>query len=116
MVTATQSQRRLTAEGDRRACGTARQLEPDRPTCFPPPDRRSVEGVAVRCTSSTRTATTSQPLSLLLIARLNSARSRTRRSICHFARVAQSERRFRPSFPLFQGQRRGGFAELVVSM
>ena len=31
--------------------------------------------------------------------------------------VAQSEWRFRPyQFPLFQGERRGGFAELVVSL
>src|SRR5215831_6257908 len=29
--------------------GLFRQLEPDRPTCFPLPNPRSVEGVAIRC-------------------------------------------------------------------
>jgi len=70
---------------------------------------------------STRTATTSQPRNLLSIARLNSARSRVRPSICSFVRIDQTwlcrSGGFGPtSLPLFQGGRRDGFAELVGSL
>src|SRR5579859_2744147 len=63
-------------------------------------------------TSSTRMATTSQPRSLLSIARLNMARSRARPSIWSFVRIDQTclGRRggFAPvSFPLFHGTRMG---------
>ena len=55
-------------------------------------------------------ATTSQPRSLLSIARLNIARSRTRPSICSFVRIAQtcfgrSGGFALVSLPLFQGAR-----------
>src|SRR5450631_1932123 len=63
-------------------------------------------------TSSTRIATTSQPRSLLSIARLNMARSRARPSIWSFVRIDQTclgrSGGFAPvSFPLFQGTRLG---------
>src|ERR1700694_514140 len=64
-------------------------------------------------TSSTLSATTSQPRSLLSIARLNMARSRTRPSIWSFVRIDQTcfgrSGGFAPvSLPLFQGVRVGG--------
>jgi hypothetical protein len=60
-------------------------------------------------TSSTLSATTSQPQVLLSIARLNMARSRTRPSIWSFVRIDQTcfgrSGGFDPvSFPLFQGR------------
>src|SRR5437879_1450166 len=63
-------------------------------------------------TSSTRMATTSQPRSLLSIARLNMARSRARPSIWSFVRIDQTcwgrSGGFAPvSFPLFHGARLG---------
>src|SRR5450631_1376352 len=65
-------------------------------------------------TSSTLIATTSQPRSLLSIARLNIARSRTRPSIWSFVRIDQTclgrSGGFAPvSLPLFQGVRVGLF-------
>jgi hypothetical protein len=59
--------------------------------------------------------TTSQPRSLLSIARLNRARSRTLRCICSLVRIAQtclgSKGGFGPtSLPLFQGLRAAGRA------
>src|SRR5438552_10239888 len=61
-------------------------------------------------TSSTRIAMTSQPRSLLSIARLNRARSRTRPSIWSFVRIDQTclgrSGGFAPvSLPLFHGTR-----------
>src|SRR6201996_668576 len=57
-------------------------------------------------------ATTSQPRSLLSIARLNMARSRARPSICSFVRIDQTclgrSGGFAPvNFPLFHGSRLG---------
>src|SRR5260370_21991097 len=52
------------------------QLETDRATGLLLADRCSIECVTLGATSSTPTATTSQPRNLLSMARLNSARSR----------------------------------------
>ena len=74
-------------------------------------------------TSSTRSATTSQPRSLLSTARLNNAKSRVRPSICNRVRIDQTcfgrSGGFWPmSLPLFQGSRRGfeGIACASISM
>src|SRR5262249_41020126 len=66
----------------------------------------------LREASSTRSATTSQPRSLLSIARLNIAKSRVRPSICNRVRIDHTcfgrNGGFWPiSLPLFQGCRRG---------
>jgi hypothetical protein len=63
-------------------------------------------------TSSTLSATTSHPRSLLSMARLNIARSRVRRSICSLVRIDQTcfgrNGGFGPiSLPLFHGWRLG---------
>src|SRR5690349_18868992 len=57
------------------------QLELDRAACLPLADRRAVDRIAVRRNVLDSMATTSQPRSLLSIARLNIARSRVRPSI-----------------------------------
>jgi len=69
--------------------------------------------VPPRITSPTRSRTRSQPRSLLSIARLNIARSRTRRSCCSRVRVAQICRGFKGGFapmirPVFQAGRIDG--------
>src|SRR5215207_5854147 len=71
-------------------------------------------------TSSTRIATTSQPRSLLSIARLNIARSRVRPSIWSFVRIDQTcfgrSGGFAPvSLPLFQGTRFGSVGVAITS-
>src|SRR5258708_28251229 len=65
-------------------------------------------------------ATTSQPRSLLSIARLNIARARVRRSIWSFVRIDQTcfgrSGGFAPvSLPLFQGTRFGGVGVAITS-
>src|SRR5580704_13249139 len=65
-------------------------------------------------------ATTSQPRSLLSIARLNIARSRTRPSIWSFVRIDQTcfglSGGFAPvSLPLFQGTRLWGVGVAITS-
>src|SRR5438046_9850914 len=65
-------------------------------------------------------ATTSQPRSLLSIARLNMARSRTRPSIWSFVRIDQTcfgrSGGFAPvSLPLFQGTRLWGVGVAITS-
>src|ERR1700704_136330 len=70
-------------------------------------------------TSSTLIATTSQPRSLLSIARLNMARSRARPSIWSFVRIDQTclgrSGGFDPvSLPLFQGTRLGDKADSFI--
>jgi len=88
------------------------QLEADGPTRFALADSCSVDRVAVGCHVVHRSATRSQPRSLLSIARLNIARSRVRRSSCNLARIDHTCPRrnggFGPvSLPLFQAGRRG---------
>ena len=69
---------------------------------------RAIDGVASGATSSTLTLTTSQPRSLLSMARLNSARSRLRPSTWSLVRIDQTclgrSGGLAPIiFPLFQG-------------
>jgi hypothetical protein len=89
-----------------------RQLKPNGPTglLLPHCARSTANPLGVK--SSTRSATTSQPRSLLSIARVNIAESRVRPSICNRVRIDQTcfgrSGGFWPmSFPLFQGSRRG---------
>src|SRR3954463_7790346 len=70
--------------------------------------------------SSTLIVTTSQPRSLLSIAKLNIARSRTRASIWSFVRIDQTcfgrSGGFAPvSLPLFQGTRLWGVGVAITS-
>src|SRR6476646_7752184 len=70
-------------------------------------------------TSATLSATTSQPRSLLSMAKLNIAKSRSRPSTCSFVRINQTcfacSGGLAPvNFPLFQGVRWGVIA-IVVS-
>jgi hypothetical protein len=79
---------------------------------FAIPDRARPTAYPLGATSSTRSATTSQPRSLLSIARLNIARSRVRPSICNRVRIhhtcfGRSGGFWKMSLPLFQGSRRG---------
>jgi len=69
--------------------------------------------IVLGATSSTRTATTSPPRSLLSIARLNNARSRLHPFICTVLRpnVARPQRRLgADEFALFHGERRAGLS------
>ena len=89
-----------------------RQLKPDGPTGLLLPHCSAIDRIPAGRNASTRSATTSQPRSLLSIARLNIARSRVRPSICNRVRIAQTcfgrNGGFWPmSLPLFQGSRRG---------
>jgi hypothetical protein len=89
-----------------------RQLKPDRPTGFLLANCRAIDAYPLGATSSTRSATTSQPRNLLSIARLNIVKSRVRPSICSLVRIDQTcfgrKGGFWPvSLPLFQGSRRG---------
>src|SRR5262249_25938399 len=63
------------------------QLEADGPTRFLWPIVALSTAYPLGATSSTRSATRSQPRSLLSIARLNMARSRVRRSRCNLTRI-----------------------------
>src|SRR5262249_32250083 len=66
-----------------------RQLKSDGPTGLLLPHCGAIDRIPAR-TSSTRSATTSQPRSLLSIARLNIAKSRVRPSICNRVRIDQT--------------------------
>ncbi len=84
------------------------QLKPNRSSPLLLASGGPIDGVAVRRNIIDLQATTSQPRSLLSIARLNNARSRTCWSIWSFVRIAQTcfglSGGFAPvSLPLFQG-------------
>jgi len=88
-----------------------RQLELDWLTGLLLPDRRTVDGVAIRGNVLYFRVTRSQPRSLLSTAKLNMAKSRVRPPISNRVLIDQTcfGRRggFAPiSFPLFQGARR----------
>ncbi len=63
------------------------QFKPDRPTRLLLPHGGAIDRIPLGATSSTRSATISQPRSLLSIARLNIARSRARPAICNRVRI-----------------------------
>ena len=88
-----------------------RQLKPDGPPGLLLPHCSAIDRIPAGRNVSTRSATTSQPRSLLSIARLNIAKSRTRPSICNRVRIDQTcfgrNGGFWPmSLPLFQGSTR----------
>jgi len=96
---------------DRHSCLVG-QLEPDRPTCLLLANRGAVQRVTVRrniIDANGNDVTATQ----LSIARLNSARSRLRSSICSLVRIDQAWLGRRgglgpTSLPLFQGVRQIG--------
>ncbi len=95
--------------GDRLA-GLVGQLELYRLLGLVLEDDGAVRDGAAVGDSRTRSATRSQPRSLLSMARLNRARSRSRSRSCRRIRMAQISRTFSGGFgpvslPLFQGVR-----------
>jgi hypothetical protein len=70
--------------------GLLSQLELDRYAGLSLTDRCAVDSMTVRSNIFDPQFTTSQPRSLLSIARLNIARSRVRPSICRFDRIDQT--------------------------
>jgi hypothetical protein len=96
-----------------------RQPKSDGPTGLLLPTVARSTAYPLGATSSTRSATTSQPRSLLSIARLNIAKSRVHPAICNRVRIDHTcfgpNGGFRPiTLPLFQGSRRSFEASLAL--
>ena len=92
--------------------GLLGHLEPDRLAGLLLAHRGAIDSMSVRRHFFHLETATSQPLSLLSMARLNIARSRVRPSICSLLRIDQTflgrSGGFAPvSLPLFHGSRRG---------
>jgi hypothetical protein len=93
-----------------RLAGLFGNFEPHRPAGLLLSDRRSLDGVSVRGDVLDFETTTSQPRSLLSMARLNSARSRLRSAIWRLVRIdhtcfGRSGGLAPVTLPLFQGMR-----------